>query len=187
MESTIRDGRYGPGMTRVAIAGVAALGVLASEPAQARAEPVRGPRRPGAGGVGAGGPRCSRAPRARSGGDRDPGAGAAVAHDRPERLRPRRQAGPRAADRDCDASLARSRSTSRCRRPGRHHNVTRYPVAIVGGGFRGILDSPSTRLPGLVSIADVAPTAVALEQGTKPVLGFRPGNAAVAARSSTGG
>jgi hypothetical protein len=62
--------------------------------------------------------------------------------------------------------------------PGRHHNVTRYPVAIVGRGFRGILDSPSTRLPGLVSIADVAPTAVALERGTKPVLGFRPGNAA---------
>ena len=61
--------------------------------------------------------------------------------------------------------------------PGRHHNVTRYPVAIVGGGFRGILDSPSTRLPGLVSIADVAPTAVALEQGRKPVLGSRPGNA----------
>ena len=48
----------------------------------------------------------------------------------------------------------------------------------MGGGFHGILDSPSTRLPGLVSIADVAPTAVDLEQGTKPVLGFRPGNAA---------
>lgn len=62
--------------------------------------------------------------------------------------------------------------------PGRHHNVTRYPVVIVGGGFRGILDSPSTRLPGLVSIADVAPTAVALDRGTTPVLGFRPGNAA---------
>ncbi len=62
--------------------------------------------------------------------------------------------------------------------PGRHHNVTRYPVAIVGGGFRGILDSPSTRLPGLVSIADIAPTAVALERGSKPVLGSLPGNAA---------
>ena len=61
---------------------------------------------------------------------------------------------------------------------GRHHNVTRYPVAIVGSGFHGILDSPSTRLPGLVSIADVAPTAVDLERGTDPVLGFRPGNAA---------
>ena len=48
----------------------------------------------------------------------------------------------------------------------------------MGGGFHGILDSPSTRLPGLVSIADVAPTAVDLEQGRKPVLGFRRGNAA---------
>ena len=62
--------------------------------------------------------------------------------------------------------------------PGRHHNVTRYPVAIVGRSFRGILDSPSTRLPGLVSIADVAPTAVALERGEEPVLRFRPGSAA---------
>ena len=61
---------------------------------------------------------------------------------------------------------------------GPHHNVTRYPVAIVGGGFHGILDSPSTRLPGLVSIADVAPTAVDLERGTKPVLAFRAGTAA---------
>jgi hypothetical protein len=61
--------------------------------------------------------------------------------------------------------------------PGRHHNVTRYPLALVGRGYRGILDSPSTRLPGLVSIADIAPTAVALERGTKPVLGVRPGNA----------
>ena len=60
---------------------------------------------------------------------------------------------------------------------GRHHNVIRYPIAIVGGGFRGMLDSPSTRLPGLVSIADVAPTAVDLERGAKPMVGFRPGNA----------
>jgi hypothetical protein len=61
--------------------------------------------------------------------------------------------------------------------PGRHHNVIRYPVTIVGGGYRGILDSPSTRLHGLVSIADLAPTALALERGTKPAIGFRPGNA----------
>jgi hypothetical protein len=62
--------------------------------------------------------------------------------------------------------------------PGSHHNVARYPVAIVGGGFRGMLGSPSTRLHGLVSIADIAPSAVALEQGRKPVLGYRSGNAA---------
>ena len=32
--------------------------------------------------------------------------------------------------------------------PGAHRNDTRYPVAIVGGGYRGILESPSTRIPG---------------------------------------
>jgi hypothetical protein len=51
---------------------------------------------------------------------------------------------------------------------GKHSNTHRYPVAIVGGGYRGVLTSPSTRIRGLVSIADIAPTAVALEQGTKP-------------------
>jgi hypothetical protein len=62
--------------------------------------------------------------------------------------------------------------------PGRHHNVVRYPVAIVGGGYRGVLESPSTRIRGLVSIADIAPSAVALEQGEDPVLRNRPGTAA---------
>ncbi len=52
--------------------------------------------------------------------------------------------------------------------PGRHHNVTRYPVAIVGGGYRGLLRSSSTRIDGLLSIADVAPTAVALARGEPP-------------------
>jgi hypothetical protein len=41
--------------------------------------------------------------------------------------------------------------------PGQHHNVVRYPIAVVGPGYSGILTSSSTRLPGLVSIADVAP------------------------------
>ena len=52
--------------------------------------------------------------------------------------------------------------------PGAHRNDTRYPVAIVGGGYRGILESPSTRIPGLVSIADIAPTAVALGRDEDP-------------------
>ncbi|HZO50183.1 MAG TPA: hypothetical protein VFB26_08560 [Gaiellaceae bacterium] len=54
--------------------------------------------------------------------------------------------------------------------PGRTHNVRRYPLAIVGPGYpRGsLLVSRSTRIPGLVSIADVAPTAVALERGERP-------------------
>ncbi|MGI8606459.1 MAG: hypothetical protein ACR2L0_04800 [Gaiellaceae bacterium] len=39
-------------------------------------------------------------------------------------------------------------------------NDQRYPIAILGSGFRGLLRSDSTRIPGLVSIADVAPTAL---------------------------
>jgi hypothetical protein len=65
--------------------------------------------------------------------------------------------------------------------PGKHHNTTRYPIAIVGGGYRGLLTSSTTKLDGLASIADVAPTAVALEQGDEPVLGARPDSDAPAA------
>ena len=45
-------------------------------------------------------------------------------------------------------------------RPGTHRNDRRYPIAIVGGGYHGILESSATRIRGLVSIADVAPTAL---------------------------
>jgi hypothetical protein len=51
--------------------------------------------------------------------------------------------------------------------PGRHHNVDRYPIAVVGPGYRGLLTSSATRLPGLVSIADVAPSVKALRSGEK--------------------
>lgn len=54
--------------------------------------------------------------------------------------------------------------------PGRRPNARRYPIAVVGGGYSGILRSPSTRIPGLVAIADVAPTAVALAQRQPPRL-----------------
>jgi hypothetical protein len=54
--------------------------------------------------------------------------------------------------------------------PGPQHNVRRYPVAIVGPGFRGVLSSTSTRIPGLVGIADLAPTAVELAQGRDPIV-----------------
>jgi len=57
--------------------------------------------------------------------------------------------------------------------PGKHHNLDRYPIAIVGGGYRGLLLSSSTHVPGLVSIADVAPTVRSLEQGEKPMLTSR--------------
>lgn len=58
--------------------------------------------------------------------------------------------------------------------PGRHPNTVRYPIAIVGGDYHGLLTSRSTRIPGLVSIADVAPTAVALDTGRQPLIRSRP-------------
>jgi len=58
--------------------------------------------------------------------------------------------------------------------PGKHHNLDRYPIAILGGGYHGLLLSSSTHVPGLVSIADVAPTVRSLERGTKPILTSRP-------------
>ena len=58
--------------------------------------------------------------------------------------------------------------------PGTHHNVRRYPIAVVGGGYHGLLESSSTRIPGLVSIADVARSAIALEAGDEPPITSRP-------------
>jgi len=52
--------------------------------------------------------------------------------------------------------------------PGKHHNVRRYPIAVVGPGYGGRLSDTSTRLPGLISIADVAPSALALARGERP-------------------
>jgi hypothetical protein len=56
---------------------------------------------------------------------------------------------------------------------GKHHNFARYPIAIVGGGYHGLLLSSSTRIAGLASIADVAPTVRDLERGRKPILTSR--------------
>jgi hypothetical protein len=39
-------------------------------------------------------------------------------------------------------------------------NDRRYGIAVLGAGYRGLLTSDATRIPGLVSIADVAPTAL---------------------------
>ena len=167
-------------MTRVAIAGVAALGVLVPAVAaagQARAEPVSVLVVP--------------AQEVWAQGDRGavglvvPGAGATVTRERAlKSLTTGRSVSGLIDNRDGEPLITISTRpgplTIYVALPpaGRHHNVTRYPVAIVGGGFHGILDSPSTRLPGLISIADVAPAAVDLEQGTKPVLGFRLGSVA---------
>jgi hypothetical protein len=57
--------------------------------------------------------------------------------------------------------------------PGRSHNTHRYPIAIVGGGYHGLLVTRTTRIPGLVSIADVAPTAIALAGGENAPIRWR--------------
>jgi cytochrome c551/c552 len=49
--------------------------------------------------------------------------------------------------------------------PGRTPNQHRYPVAVVGCGFHGVLTSSVTRLRGLIFVADIAPAAVRLRQG----------------------
>jgi hypothetical protein len=64
--------------------------------------------------------------------------------------------------------------------PGKHHNLARYPIAIVGGDYHGLLESSATHIPGLVSIADVAPTVRALERGEEPILTSRPSRDAAA-------
>jgi hypothetical protein len=45
-------------------------------------------------------------------------------------------------------------------RGGDQPNDRRYPIAVLGHGYRGLLTSDSTRQPGLVTIDDVAPTAL---------------------------
>jgi hypothetical protein len=58
--------------------------------------------------------------------------------------------------------------------PGKHHNVRRYPIAVTGPGYSGVLTDTSTRLTGLISIADVAPSARALERGERPPIRSEP-------------
>ena len=53
--------------------------------------------------------------------------------------------------------------------PGeKHHNVVRYPIAVVGPGYHGVLTSSTTHLDGLISIADVAPSVLDLDAGKRP-------------------
>jgi hypothetical protein len=53
-------------------------------------------------------------------------------------------------------------------RAGTGPNDRRYPVAVIGHGYHGLLTSASTRIDGLVSIADVAPTALVLADEPVP-------------------
>src|SRR5581483_7444452 len=41
-----------------------------------------------------------------------------------------------------------------------------YYVVVLGGGFHGLLVSQTTRIPGLVSIVDIAPTALGHQRGS---------------------
>ena len=43
---------------------------------------------------------------------------------------------------------------------GLQPNDERYPILVVGPGYEGLLTSESTRIPGLVSVVDIAPTAL---------------------------
>lgn len=52
--------------------------------------------------------------------------------------------------------------------PGVHENTKRYSVKIAAPGYEGTLTSDATRIKGLVPIAEIAPTLVALEQGRDP-------------------
>lgn len=45
-------------------------------------------------------------------------------------------------------------------------NDRRYPIVVLGRGFHGLLESPTTRIPGLVAIVDIAPTALGLARGS---------------------
>lgn len=56
---------------------------------------------------------------------------------------------------------------------GLQRNDKRYEVTILGDGYRGILVSDRTRIPGLVSIADIRDTVEALEAGRDPPLEWR--------------
>ena len=48
-------------------------------------------------------------------------------------------------------------------RGGDQPNNRRYPIAVLAEGYRGLLKSKETRIPGIVSIVDVAPTALRTE------------------------
>jgi hypothetical protein len=61
------------------------------------------------------------------------------------------------------------------RRAGKSGNHP-YLIVIAGKGYRGILSSSSTRIPGLVAVTDIAATAQALAEGKKPPIRARAGD-----------
>jgi hypothetical protein len=63
-------------------------------------------------------------------------------------------------------------------------NTRRFDVTIRGGGWRGLLVSQRTRIPGLLAIEDVAETVRALERGEEPPIRARAGANAAAELAS---
>lgn len=59
-----------------------------------------------------------------------------------------------------------------------------YRVAVIGRGFHGLLTSPTTHIPGLVSIVDIAPTALGGHPAT--TLGSTPSTNSLGQLSSLG-
>src|SRR5438105_353107 len=59
-----------------------------------------------------------------------------------------------------------------------------YRIAIIGHGFHGLLSSPTTHIPGLISVVDVAPTAVGGHPAT--TLSWTPSTDAVGQLSRLG-
>jgi len=62
--------------------------------------------------------------------------------------------------------------------PGRHDNNRRYGIRVVAPGWSGILTSSSTRIPGLVSVTDIAEQARALAEGRDGPIGTTMGTTA---------
>ncbi|HLY86837.1 MAG TPA: hypothetical protein VKO84_10100 [Gaiellaceae bacterium] len=69
-------------------------------------------------------------------------------------------------------------------RGGPTSNDKLYRIAVIGHGFRGLLSSPTTRIPGLVSVVDITPTA--LGGHTATTLSWTPSSDAVSRLSSLG-
>jgi hypothetical protein len=69
-------------------------------------------------------------------------------------------------------------------RGGPTANDRLYRIAVIGRGFHGLLTSPTTQIPGLVSIVDIAPTALGGHPAT--TLAWTPSADAVGQLSSLG-
>ena len=66
-------------------------------------------------------------------------------------------------------------------RGAKRKNGDLYRVAVIGMGYHGLLTSPTTRVPGLVSIVDLAPTAVGGMRAVTAGLSWTPSSTPVVA------